>query len=191
MTFSYTPSATTWPARAATGIATSNGWRERHPGDHVVRPRLRPGTVRLLPARDCAAVFFKEWVAHQNSPLEYSNGTAWDRMPQKGILLLERSAQDDRVRIRQPRRNLHYQVHAVSFEGQGLRSPTSTPAHSIRQRKNTSKDRSRIPLLTGENTGNFPANYGTMWVQRWEPEFFLLDPLAFFRMAESADWGLR
>ena len=42
----------------------------------------------------------------QVSKLEYSNGTTWDRMLQQGIQLLERFAQDDRIRVRQPRKNL-------------------------------------------------------------------------------------
>ena len=35
-----------------------------------------------------------------------SNGDTWDRMLQQGIQLLDRFCQDDRIRIRQPRRNL-------------------------------------------------------------------------------------
>ena len=38
--------------------------------------------------------------------LQYSNGDTWDRMLQQGIMLLDRFCQDDRIRIRQPRRNL-------------------------------------------------------------------------------------
>src|SRR5579864_346983 len=40
---------------------------------------------------DSAAVLFGEWALHKNRPLEYSNGTTWDRMLQQGIQLLERS----------------------------------------------------------------------------------------------------
>jgi hypothetical protein len=58
-----------------------------------------------LRREDSAAVLFKEWAVYQNGQLEYSNGTTWDRMLQQGIQLLERFAQDDRVRVRQPRKN--------------------------------------------------------------------------------------
>src|SRR5262249_47653561 len=54
---------------------------------------------------DPAAVFFREWAPHQESKLGYSGSDTWDRMLQQGIQLLERFAQDDRVRIRLPRRN--------------------------------------------------------------------------------------
>jgi PD-(D/E)XK nuclease superfamily len=55
---------------------------------------------------DAAAVLFQQWAAYQNSSLEYANSDSWERMLRQGIRLLERFAQDDRVRIRQPRRNL-------------------------------------------------------------------------------------
>jgi hypothetical protein len=55
---------------------------------------------------DAAAVFFREWSGRQNQGLRYTNGDTWDRMLQQGIQLLDRFCQDDRVRIRQPRRNL-------------------------------------------------------------------------------------
>jgi hypothetical protein len=55
---------------------------------------------------DSTAEPHREWATHRDSPLEYPNGTTWDRMLQQGVQLLERFAQNDRVRIRQPRRNL-------------------------------------------------------------------------------------
>jgi PD-(D/E)XK nuclease superfamily len=55
---------------------------------------------------DAAAVLFRGWSACQNQGLHYSNGDTWDRMLQQGIQLLDRFSKDDRIRIRQPRRNL-------------------------------------------------------------------------------------
>jgi hypothetical protein len=55
---------------------------------------------------DSAAVLFAEWSACQNQGLRFSNGDSWDRMLQQGIQLLDRFCQDNRIRIRQPRRNL-------------------------------------------------------------------------------------
>src|ERR1700736_3382522 len=55
---------------------------------------------------DAAAVFFREWSLCQNQGLHYSKGDTWDRMLQQGIQLLDRFCQDDRIRIRQPRREL-------------------------------------------------------------------------------------
>jgi hypothetical protein len=60
----------------------------------------------LFLRQDPGAVLFREWSAHQNSPLDYSRNDSWDHMLRQGIQLLERFVQDDRIRIRQPRRNL-------------------------------------------------------------------------------------
>ena len=53
-----------------------------------------------------AVPLFREWTACQNLGLRYSNGDTWDRMLQQWIQLLDRFCQDDRIRIRPPRRNL-------------------------------------------------------------------------------------
>ena len=55
---------------------------------------------------DAAAALFREWAAYQDQQLHYSKGDSWDRMLQQGLQLLDRFCQDDRIRIRRPRRNL-------------------------------------------------------------------------------------
>jgi hypothetical protein len=55
---------------------------------------------------DPAAALFREWSTCQNLGLHFTRGDTWDRMLQQGIQLLDRFCQDDRIRIRQPRRNL-------------------------------------------------------------------------------------
>jgi CRISPR/Cas system-associated exonuclease Cas4 (RecB family) len=56
--------------------------------------------------KDAAAALFREWTVCQNQGLQYTKGDTWDRMLQQGIQLLDRFCQDDRIRLRQPRRNL-------------------------------------------------------------------------------------
>jgi hypothetical protein len=56
--------------------------------------------------QDAAAVLYREWSSHRDTGLHYSERDSWDRMLQSGVQLLDRFAQDDRIRIRQPRRNL-------------------------------------------------------------------------------------
>src|SRR5258708_20076263 len=58
--------------------------------------------------QDAAAVLYREWATHRDSGLHYSERDSWDRTLQSGAQLLDRFAQDDRVRIRQPRRNLQF-----------------------------------------------------------------------------------
>src|SRR5438874_9559066 len=84
-----------------------DGWKEKD-----TRAAMLFGRVfeRALAAfflhQDAAAVLFQEWKFYQDQKLEYSHGDTWDRMLEQGIQLLNRFCQEDRVRIRQPRRNL-------------------------------------------------------------------------------------
>src|SRR5467141_803604 len=56
--------------------------------------------------QDAAAVLYREWSTHRDSGLHYSERDSWDCMLQSGVQLLDRFAQDDRIRIRQPHRSL-------------------------------------------------------------------------------------
>lgn len=49
--------------------------------------------------------------------LRYSERDSWDLMLQQGIQLLERFCQEDRVRIRQPRRNLQIKFERPLSQG--------------------------------------------------------------------------
>ena len=84
-----------------------DGWREKDARAAMLFGRAFEQALSAFFRReDSGAVFFREWSIHQNGKLEYSNGTSWESMLQQGIQLLDRFAQDDRIRIRQPRRNL-------------------------------------------------------------------------------------
>ena len=65
---------------------------------------------RALGARfrreDPGTALFSEWSECRSQELHYSNRDSWDRMLRQGITLLTRFCQDDRVQVRQPRRNL-------------------------------------------------------------------------------------
>jgi PD-(D/E)XK nuclease superfamily len=50
------------------------------------------------------------WSAYRNLSVDYSRGDTWDSMLHEGVHLLERFAQDDRVRIRNPRRDLQVKI---------------------------------------------------------------------------------
>jgi hypothetical protein len=56
--------------------------------------------------QDAAAELYREWSFYQDGGFHYSERDSWDRMLHSGLQLLDRFAQDDRIRIRQPRRNL-------------------------------------------------------------------------------------
>jgi len=84
-----------------------DGWQEKDTRAAMLFGRAFEQALGAYFRReDPAAALFKEWAAYQNQPLHYAERDSWDRMLQQGIQLLERFCQDDRVRIRQPRRNL-------------------------------------------------------------------------------------
>ena len=60
--------------------------------------------------QDAPEVLFKEWSAYQHAALDYRHGDNWDLMLQQGIKLLELFAQQDRVEIRYPKRNLQIKI---------------------------------------------------------------------------------
>jgi hypothetical protein len=88
-----------------------DGWREKDTRAAMLFGRaFEQALAAYFLREDPAAALFREWSACQNQGLRYTNGDTWDRMLQQGIMLLDRFCQDDRVRIRQPRRNLQVKV---------------------------------------------------------------------------------
>jgi len=88
-----------------------DGWREKETRAAMLFGRcFEKALATYFRREDSAAVLFKEWGAHRETPLEYSNSASWERMARQGIQLLERLAQDDRLRVRQPRRNLQVKL---------------------------------------------------------------------------------
>jgi PD-(D/E)XK nuclease superfamily protein len=84
-----------------------DGWQEKDTRAAMLFGRAFERALAAYFLReDPAAALFREWSACQNLGLQYANGDTWDRMLQQGIMLLDRFCQDDRIRIRQPRRSL-------------------------------------------------------------------------------------
>src|SRR5579863_4292897 len=84
-----------------------DGWQEKDTRAAMLFGRAFERALGAYFRReDAAAVLFREWSAYQGHHLNYSKGDTWDRILQQGIPLLDRFCQDDRIRIRQPRRNL-------------------------------------------------------------------------------------
>src|SRR2546422_7508029 len=84
-----------------------DGWREKDTRAAVLFGRAFEAALAAFFRReDSSAVLFREWSAFKQQDLQYSKYDSWDRMLQQGIQLLERFCQDDRIRIRQPLRDL-------------------------------------------------------------------------------------
>ncbi len=84
-----------------------DGWKEKDTRAAMLFGRAFEQAVgAYFQQQDAAAVLHQEWASHRDGDLLYSERDSWDRMLQSGMQLLDRFAQDDRVRIHQPRRNL-------------------------------------------------------------------------------------
>ena len=84
-----------------------DGWREKDTRAAMVFGRcFEKALGAYFKQQDPTEVLFKEWGAFRDAPLEYRKGDSWDRLAHQGLHLLEKFAQDDRIRIRLPKENL-------------------------------------------------------------------------------------
>jgi CRISPR/Cas system-associated exonuclease Cas4 (RecB family) len=84
-----------------------DGWQEKDTRAAMLFGRaFEQALSAYFLEEDAAVVLFREWSRSKDHGLHYSKGDTWDRMLQQGIQLLDRFCQDDRIRIRQPRREL-------------------------------------------------------------------------------------
>ena len=95
-----------------------DGWREKETRAAMVFGRCFERALGAYFSReDCAATLFKEWGAYRDTPFQYSKGDSWDRLVHQGVHLLEVFARDNRVRIRQPKKNLQIKMVRAVPEG--------------------------------------------------------------------------
>src|SRR4030081_356437 len=77
-----------------------DGWREKETRAAMVFGRSFENALGAFFRReDPGAALFTEWGAYRDAAVEYKKGETWDRLVHQGIHLLERFAQDDRIRI--------------------------------------------------------------------------------------------
>jgi len=88
-----------------------DGWEERESRPAKAFGRsFEKALAAYFSGDDGGAVFFKEWAASRDAPFEYKTGETWDRLFHQGIRLLERFAQEDRIRIGSPQENLQVKL---------------------------------------------------------------------------------
>ena len=84
-----------------------DGWQEKETRAAMVFGRcLEQALGAYFREEDCGVALFREWEAYREMAFEYKKGETWDRLLHQGIHLLERFAQDNRVRICDPRHEL-------------------------------------------------------------------------------------
>jgi PD-(D/E)XK nuclease superfamily len=88
-----------------------DGWREKETRAAMVFGRcFEQALAAYFRGGDCTAALFKEWGAFRDTPFEYKEGESWDRLVHQGVHLLERFAQDDRVKIQNPESDLQVKL---------------------------------------------------------------------------------
>jgi hypothetical protein len=60
--------------------------------------------------KDSAAILAQEWGEYREAPLEYGAGDSWDKLVQQGTALLHKLAEENRVRVRRPKKNLQVKL---------------------------------------------------------------------------------
>jgi len=88
-----------------------DGWREKDTRASMIFGRCFEKALAAYFCReDPAAVLFQEWGAYRDVAMEYAKGDSWDKLVHRGVHLLHRFAQDDRIRIRRPKQNLQLKM---------------------------------------------------------------------------------
>jgi hypothetical protein len=83
-----------------------DGWQEKDTRAAMLFGRCFEKSVAAYFRReDPSVVLFEEWSAFRDADLEYGKSATWDRMLHQGFQLLDRFAQDDRIRVPKPRHN--------------------------------------------------------------------------------------
>ena len=98
-----------------------DGWQEKDTRAAMLFGRAFEQAVAALFRReDPAAVLFEQWSLCKDMGIAYSGNDTWDGMLQQGVQLLERFAQDGRVRIRRPRSSQQIQFNRMLGSGKSF-----------------------------------------------------------------------
>jgi len=88
-----------------------DGWREKDTRAAMVFGRcFETALTAYFCGQDCTAVWFKEWGAYRDAEFEYGKGATWDKLLHQGVHLLHIFAQDDRIRVKLPLKNLQLKI---------------------------------------------------------------------------------
>jgi hypothetical protein len=111
MTYSYTQISQYLRCPRSYRYRYLDGWREKENRASMVFGRsFENALAALFRKEDPGAAMFTEWGAYRNAALEYKKGDTWDRLAHQGIHLLERFAQDDRIRVHDPQNDLQLKI---------------------------------------------------------------------------------
>jgi PD-(D/E)XK nuclease superfamily len=111
MIYSYTQIANYLRCPRSYRYRYLDGWREKETRAAMIFGRcFEKALESYFCGDDCAATLYREWGAFRDVAFEYKKGESWDRLVHQGVQLLERFAQDNRIRIPHPKQNLQIKV---------------------------------------------------------------------------------
>jgi len=111
MTYSYTQIASYLRCPRSYRHRYLDGWREKDNRPALLFGRcFEQGLAAFFSGQDSSAVLFSEWSTYQDAQIQYSRGDSWERMFRQGVQLLERLAQDNRIQIRHPQKNMQVKL---------------------------------------------------------------------------------
>ncbi len=88
-----------------------DGWIERDTRATMIFGRcFEQALAAYFREQDCTAALHKEWGSYRDTALDYGKGDSWDKLVHQGIHLLQMFAQDDRIRIPQPEKDLQLKM---------------------------------------------------------------------------------
>ena len=88
-----------------------DGWMEKDTRPAMIFGRCFEKALAAYFCReDPTVVLFQEWGAYREAPLDYAKGESWDKLVHQGVHLLHLFAQDDRIHIRRPNKNLQLKM---------------------------------------------------------------------------------
>lgn len=111
MVFSYTQISNYLRCPRSYRLRYLDGWQERETRAGMVFGRCFERALgALFCGEDPEVRLFREWEMYRNVEFIYRKGDSWDRLLHQGIHLIQRFAQQDRIRIRNPRQNLQVKL---------------------------------------------------------------------------------
>jgi hypothetical protein len=111
MTYSYTQISQYLRCPRSYRYRYFDGWKEKDTRAAMVFGRCFEAALGAYFRReDPSAVLFKEWGVYRDAPLEYGKNDSWGKLVHQGVHLLQKFAQDDRIRIHHPNQNLQLKL---------------------------------------------------------------------------------
>jgi hypothetical protein len=111
MTYSYTQIGQYLRCPRSYRYRYLDGWKEKDSKASLCFGRcFEKALASFFQGEDSGAALFKEWGAYRDGHLEFARGDDWERVLRQGIGLLERFANDNRIRIQQPQTNLQKKI---------------------------------------------------------------------------------